>query len=89
MLRLMAEAADTPQELLPGVPLIEITGMCRVLLENHQGVVQYEPELIQVRLGFGSARIRGAGLTITRMSNRQLIVTGAIAAVELERGSKC
>ena len=25
MLRLMAEAADAPQELLPGVPLIEIT----------------------------------------------------------------
>lgn len=48
MLRLVTEAADVPQELIPGTPLIEITGSSRVLIENHCGVTSTS------RIGFGS-----------------------------------
>ncbi len=41
----------TPQELLPGMPLIEITGAGRVLIENHGGVTEYETD----RIGFAYA----------------------------------
>ncbi len=86
MLRLMAEATDAPQELLPGTPLIEITDNSRVLIENHGGVTEYETDLIRVRLRFGAVIIRGSGLTITRMSKSQLIIAGALQGLELERG---
>ena len=89
MLRLMAEAADTPQELLPGMPLIEITGAGRVLIENHGGVTEYETDRIRVRLRFGAVVIRGNRLKITRMSKCQLVISGSLAGVDLERGSGC
>jgi sporulation protein YqfC len=89
MLRLMAEAADTPQELLPGMPLIEITGAGRVLIENHGGVTEYETDRIRVRLRFGAVVIRGNRLKITRMSKCQLVISGSLLGVDLERGSSC
>ena len=87
MLRLMAEAADTPQELLPGMPLIEITGSGRVLIENHGGVTEYETDRIRVRLRFGAVVIRGSRLKITRMSKCQLVISGSLLGVDLERGA--
>ncbi|MFR1753953.1 MAG: YabP/YqfC family sporulation protein [Oscillospiraceae bacterium] len=89
MLRLMAEAADTPQELLPGMPLIEITGSGRVLIENHGGVTEYETDRIRVRLRFGAVVIRGSRLKITRMSKCQLVISGSLLGVDLERGIGC
>lgn len=89
ILRLMAEAADTPQELVPGTPLIEITGTQRVLVENQRGVTLYEQDLIRVKLQGGYAVVRGSCLTITRMEKRQLVITGTIHGVELERGGRC
>ena len=89
MLRLMAEAADTPQELLPGMPLIEITGAGRVLIENHGGVTEYETDRIRVRLRCGAVVIRGNRLKITRMSNCQLVISGSLLGVDRERGSSC
>lgn len=89
MLHLMTEAMDAPQELLPGASLIEIAGNRRVLIENHRGVLQYERDLLRVRLIKGAAVIRGSGLTIARMSKRQLVVTGGIDGVDLERGAGC
>ena len=89
MLRLMAEAADAPQELLPGTSLIEITGMGRVLIENQKGVTLYERDLIRVKLHGGYAVIRGSCLTIARMEKRQLVITGTIQGVELVRGAGC
>lgn len=87
MLRLVTEAADVPQEMIPGTPLIEITGSSRVLIENHCGVTIYEPDWIRIRVKLGAVNLRGDGLTISRMSKRQLVVTGRLQALEFERGS--
>ncbi len=89
MLRLMAEAADVPQELLPGTPLIEITGNQRVLIENHLGVTEYQRDMIRVRVRSGAVVVCGCRLKITRMAKRQLVIAGEVQRVELERGKPC
>lgn len=89
MLRLMAEAADVPQELLPGTPLIEITGNQRVLIENHLGVTEYQRDMIRVRVRSGAVVVCGCRLNITRMAKRQLVIAGEVQRVELERGKPC
>ncbi len=89
LLQIVAQATDTPQELLPGMPLIEITGTQRVLIENHKGVILYEPDCLQVKLTIGSLLIRGQGLTISRMQKHQLVITGSIEGVEFEKGAQC
>lgn len=70
---------------LPRVPLIEIAGERRVLIENHQGVMEYGDSRICVRVKFGCVRICGECLVIAKMTAEQLIICGKINAVELLR----
>lgn len=85
MLQLLTEAADLPQELLPDTPLIELTDERRVLVENHGGITEFEPELIRVRVRFGTLAIHGRSLRIAKMSAKQLVVIGHIDELKLER----
>lgn len=81
----IAAAADLESEPIPGLPLVEIAGDRRVLIEHHCGVTQYGRCRISVRVKFGTVIIMGTGLELTRMTGQQLIITGKISCVQLER----
>ena len=67
--------------------MIEITGAGRVLIENHGGVTEYATDRIRVRLRFGAVVIRGSRMKITRMSKCQLVISGNLTGLDLERGN--
>lgn len=77
--------ADLPGMAIPGQTLVEIAGESRVLIENHQGVTVYECNAIHVRVCFGELCITGSGLELMRMSKCQLVITGRIDCVALQR----
>lgn len=77
--------ADLPGEVLPGQPLVEITEDCRVLIENHSGVTLYGYREIHIKVGFGKVCISGSGLELARMTKQQLVITGHIDCVTLQR----
>ena len=81
-------AADLHDEPMPILPLIEIAGDKRVLIEHHCGVTQYGRCRICVRVRYGTVVISGSGLELTRMTGQQLIVTGKIDGVQLERNGR-
>lgn len=81
----LAEGMDMPGETLPGMPLVEICGERRVLIENHGGVSRYGTELICVRVKYGELVVRGCGLELVKMSKEQLVICGQIDCVSLER----
>lgn len=87
MLGLIAEAVDLPKELLPGMPLIEVSGCGQVMIENHCGVTEYTDSCIRVRVSFGTVSIYGSALRIARMKRKQLVVLGTLNGLELERRS--
>lgn len=80
--------ADLPGEVLPGQPLVEITGSCRVLIENHGGVTVYGCRELHVKVGFGKVCVCGSGLELARMTKQQLVITGTIDCVSLQRGNR-
>jgi sporulation protein YqfC len=80
--------ADLPGESLPGQPLVEIVGECRVLIENHHGVTVYGCNEICVKVRYGQLCICGAGLELSRMTKQQLVITGRIDGVSLQRGRR-
>ncbi len=84
----IAAAADLQAEPLPGLPLVEIAGDRRVLIEQHCGVTEYGRCRICARVKFGAVVISGSGLELTRMTPQQLIVTGRIDGVHLERSGR-
>lgn len=81
-------AADLQDAPIPGLPLIELAGDMRVLMENHCGVTEYGKERICVKVKFGQVCISGQELSLTKMTKSQLIVCGRIQSVELYRGCK-
>ncbi len=81
----MSMAADLPDEPIPGLPLVEIAGDSRVLVERHRGVTEYGNCCIRVKVKFGQICIEGSGLELARMTPGQLIISGRIEQVRLIR----
>lgn len=79
------EQVDLPGECMPGQVLIEIAGKNRVLVENHRGVREYGPEQIGVAVKYGWVQISGSGLELRYMSHHQLVITGSIESIVLNR----
>ncbi len=84
-IRRFTEAADLYGEALPGVPLVELSGDNRVLIEYHRGISEYSPGRISVRVKYGEVRIFGRGLTLTVMSRQCLVISGNIDGMEIFR----
>lgn len=86
MLERFTKAVDLPDEPIPGSPLVEIMGGHRVLIENHRGICQYADDLVRIHVKFGVISVHGQHLVLTRMSKEQLVVSGIIHGVTLDRG---
>lgn len=84
----LSEAADLQDEAIPGLPLIEIMGDRRVLIEHHCGVTEYGCEQISVKVKQGSVCIYGSKLELALMTKEQLIICGFIEGVKLIRRGK-
>lgn len=80
-----AEISDLPGETLPKLPLVEIAGDRRVLIENHKGVTELGCDRICVKVPFGNVEINGKGMSIVHMTQHQLVISGKIDYVKLIR----
>ena len=76
---------ELPGEPLPGQPVVELLGEGRVLIERHFGVCQYCSQYVSVNVGFGAVVVRGAGLELMHMSKDQLVISGKIVGIEVNR----
>ena len=83
--RQIGEGTQFYGESLPGVPVLEIAGDRRVLIEQHRGVIEYGTEQISIRMKYGIVCINGCGLQLKQMTKAQLIVTGQIDCIRIQR----
>lgn len=68
------------------MPLVEICGQKRVLVENHLGIVDYTLQQVSIKVYFGFINIQGSSLKITKMCKEKLVISGNIDAVNFQRG---
>lgn len=80
----LPENAVNP-EILPVLPIVELAGSHRVLVENHLGVTQYSTQRIGVKMKYGQMQINGCGLILEQMTKVKLVVTGRIDSICLLR----
>lgn len=73
---------------LPGIPILELAGDRRVLIECHCGVTKYEPTQVGVRVKYGTLVINGSCLCLSHMSKERLVVSGRVDSIELIRREK-
>lgn len=84
-IRHLADGLDLAGESLPGVPVVELAGESRVLIERHGGVTQYSTQKICVKVRYGQVQVCGCELELTQMTREQLIISGRIDSVHLLR----
>ena len=84
----LADSTDLSGEPMPGVPVVELAGDRRVLIERHGGVTEYSSDRICVKVRYGIVCICGCGLELTCMTREQMVVTGRIDCVQLKRRKK-
>lgn len=73
-------------ETLPGIPIVELVGDCRLLIENHKSVRRFDSELITVCLKYGLLCVSGSQLQLCKMSDTQLVITGRIEQLSIVKG---
>lgn len=79
--------SELPSHPFPTVPLVEIIGFSRVLIENHVCISSYSIYEIDIKVKQGVITVCGEGLHIARMSPEQLVITGTIQRLHMQGGS--
>ncbi|MDR2360488.1 MAG: hypothetical protein LBD85_04305 [Oscillospiraceae bacterium] len=69
-----------------GHSIVTVVGRAEVCVEYHNGVLEYEPEIVTVASsgaagGSGTIRITGKSLTIKSMNSESLTIAGVIETV--------
>ena len=79
----LAEFLELPLDTVIDLPKMIISGNQHLVIENHRGVIEYEPSIIRVGTKLGELKITGAGLTLVSVYKEELTVTGKIEQVEM------
>lgn len=83
LLEKTAEVLDLPGDVVAGLPRLELTGSRELRMENHKGILAYGSEEIHISGGKMVVKVRGTDLELKAMNASQLLITGDIAAIEL------
>lgn len=73
-----------PAEAVAGTMLVELKGDMQLRVENHRGILAYDPGEIHVGGGRLTLRVRGEGMELKTMRRGELLITGRIFGIELE-----
>ena len=82
----VAERLELHDETIPGIPLLELYGNNRILIEHHRGVQKFGAEEIAVCMAYGMVCIRGQQLQLRSMSEGQLVISGEIEQLNVLKG---
>ncbi|HHV71165.1 MAG TPA: sporulation protein YqfC [Clostridia bacterium] len=77
----VADLFEIPRDIVMNLPKLTLIGNMLMYLENHRGIIQYDPELIRVNLMRGELRISGQNLIIRSIISEEIVVEGRIDQV--------
>ena len=68
--------------ILSMLPIVELVGQGRLLIENHQGVLSYSPNEIKIKVSYGCVIVAGSSLQLMEMSRVKLAICGRIDGLQ-------
>ena len=74
-----------PREITSNVPRITLTGHERLHVEQHKGLIDYEPENIVLRTSCGLMRVAGAGMRFNLYTAGEALIIGRIDSVAFQQ----
>lgn len=83
----LCESLELPEDALPGLARLCLSGGRRALIENHRGILAYGPSYIAVAVEGGRLGLSGGELRLLAMNRRELLIGGRIEQVEWSEGA--
>lgn len=72
-----------PQEVISDVPRITMTGSQTVHVEQHKGLIAYQPEEVAFRTASGTLKIAGSEMRFKLYTSGEAVITGRIDGIAL------
>ena len=85
VLTAVAELFDLPEDVVAGLPRLEMIGSRQLYLERHQGILSYNETVIDVNTSGGILRVEGERLSLLAMTAEELRIGGTILRIEWVR----
>lgn len=73
-----------PREVTSNVPLVTLTGMERLQVEQHRGLIAYQPDEVVFRTACGLLHIGGEALSFSRYTASEAVINGRIHHVTFD-----
>lgn len=78
----IADFFELPKELLCNLPRITLIGDIQMLLENYGGIIEYNDQLLRLKIKEGEVVVTGKNLKIKNFLYNELLIEGNIISVE-------
>lgn len=78
----LSENLKLPSDVLCGVPVLTVTGINQLCLENYKGIIEYTGELIRVQAKDCRIHIEGKRLNIDYFTDDEMRISGKITRIE-------
>ena len=78
----ITKASEIPKDILTGIPVLSVTGISELNLENHNGILEYTDVLIRIRTRCGQLKISGKSLQVEYYTNDEVKICGKIDSIE-------
>ncbi len=79
-----AAALNIPKDVIPGEPVITITGRQRVYIENYYRIVCFQEEEVRLQTKTCKIVVMGKRLRIEYYTKEDMLITGQIGSVLME-----
>lgn len=83
-LQALAGLLDIPPDIVLDLPRITMLGNKQLLVENHKGIIEYNPVLVRIKLTQGELAVTGTDLSLGSLQAEQILVEGTVAGIKYE-----
>ena len=84
--RKVGELLEMPVEVTSNLPKITISGFDEIIIENFEGILEYEEFFVRVKTHIGNVIINGFNMKITQLNSEDIMVKGIISNINFEKG---
>lgn len=80
------EILEFPKEVISNIPKITMIGNEEIIIENCQGVMEYEDFFVKIATSIGNININGFKLNLGKITEENISIKGVIENIDFECG---
>ncbi|GEA16477.1 MAG: hypothetical protein PWR22_434 [Moorella sp. (in: firmicutes)] len=77
----VTEYLELPADAVLDLPRLTLVGNSRLVVENHRGISEYQPDLVRLRLSTGELEIKGTGIILREIKPDAIALEGTIQSL--------